>query len=312
MNALIKEIKSTFVEKGSLCIWWIGQEGYVFKLQDLNIYIDPYLSDFAERITKGKPNEHIRMTPAPMEPRDVTNADIVLCTHDHADHIDPDGIPVIAGQSPKAHFVVPECARQTMKGFGIAEERIHTLLGNDDLSLKGIRVFAIPARHEQFNEDTRKGFPFLSYIIEVNGITILHAGDTIPYKGQVEKVGKHRIDLAFVPINGRDDFRHKLKFEGNFTCEEAVEFALAINADLTVPMHYDMFTLNTADVREFTGIAKQRNLKHLVMKTGKPLRFPMEGEAPRGKPRGIFAEPCKAKNAIPPCGKPQGFLAKKG
>ena len=48
------------------------------------------------------------------------------------------------------------------------------------------------------------------------------------------------------------------------------------------------------------------------------------GKAPRGKPRGIFAEPCEAKNAIlschsslgatedPPCGKPQGFLAKKG
>ena len=35
-------------------------------------------------------------------------------------------------------------------------------------------------------------------------------------------------------------------------------------------------------------------------------------EAPRGKPRGIFAEPCEAQNAIPPCGKPQGFLAKKG
>jgi len=35
-------------------------------------------------------------------------------------------------------------------------------------------------------------------------------------------------------------------------------------------------------------------------------------EAPRGKPRGIFAEPCEAKNAILPCGKPQGILAEKG
>jgi len=26
----------------------------------------------------------------------------------------------------------------------------------------------------------------------------------------------------------------------------------------------------------------------------------------------VFAEPCEAKDAIPPCGKPQGFLAKKG
>ncbi|MBU0715266.1 MAG: hypothetical protein KJ964_07915 [Verrucomicrobia bacterium] len=62
----------------------------------------------------------------------------------------------------------------------------------------------------------------------------------------------------------------------------------------------------------------------------------MTSEAPRGKPRGnllrrssigyagrVFAEPCEARNAIvssivtlatedPPCGKPQGFLAKKG
>jgi len=37
-----------------------------------------------------------------------------------------------------------------------------------------------------------------------------------------------------------------------------------------------------------------------------------ESEAPRGKPRGIFAEPCETQNAIPPCGKPHDFLAKKG
>jgi signal peptidase I len=38
----------------------------------------------------------------------------------------------------------------------------------------------------------------------------------------------------------------------------------------------------------------------------------IQSEAPRGKPRGIFAEPCEATDAISPCGKPQGFLAKKG
>jgi len=36
------------------------------------------------------------------------------------------------------------------------------------------------------------------------------------------------------------------------------------------------------------------------------------GEAPRAKARGIFAEPSEAKNAIPPRGKPRGFLAKEG
>jgi hypothetical protein len=35
-------------------------------------------------------------------------------------------------------------------------------------------------------------------------------------------------------------------------------------------------------------------------------------EAPRGKPRGIFAKPCEAKIAISPRGKPRGFRAKQG
>ena len=90
MNRLIKEINNTDVKSGSLNIWWLGQEGYVIKSPDLVIYIDPYLSTYAERITLGKPNEHVRMMKSPILPEDVTNADLVLCTHDHADHIDPE------------------------------------------------------------------------------------------------------------------------------------------------------------------------------------------------------------------------------
>jgi len=247
MNGLISEIDKSKVEPGGLQIWWIGQDGFVFKSSGQIIYIDPYLSSYAERITKGKPDEHVRIKPAPMKPEDVKNADILLCTHDH---IDPESIPIIATQSASAHFVVPECARETIQDFGIDDERIHTMKGDDELCLEGIHIHAVPAKHEEFDKEPEKGYPYLSYIINIDGISFLHAGDTIPYEGQVERVEKHRIDLAFVPINGRDEFRHKLGFEGNFTCEEAVRFAIDIKAGLTIPMHYDMFTINTADINE--------------------------------------------------------------
>lgn len=276
MNALVSEINETQVEPGGLRIWWIGQEGFVFKSPGRIIYIDPYLSTYAEDITRGKPNEHVRIKPAPMKPEDIDHADIVLCTHDHADHIDPDGIPVIAAGSPLAAFVVPECARDTMRSFGIAKERIHTLKGGDELSLDEIRVHAVPAKHEQFDQHPRKGYPYLSYVIDLGGITVFHAGDTIPYEGQAEHIGKHRIDLAFLPINGRDEFRHRLGLEGNLTCDEAVRLALDIQAGLTIPMHYDMFTLNTADVNEFRRIADKRKLRYLVMDHGGSIHFPLE------------------------------------
>ncbi len=273
MNELIQEINDKKVEAGSLCFWWIGQEGFVIKTPDLIIYIDPYLSNYGERITKGQPNEHVRMTPAPMKPEDVNHADLVLCTHEHGDHIDPDGLPVIARKSSKAKFVVPKCAEQTLLGFGISQDRICTLAGDDSLTVSGIDVYAIPAKHERFDRDEDNGYPYLSYIIDLNGVTILHAGDTIGYDGQAEKIRNHNVDLAFLPINGRDDLRHSLKFEGNFTCAEAVEFALAIRASLTIPMHYDMFTLNTADVNEFSLIARNRCLCHTVLKPATAFAF---------------------------------------
>ena len=265
MNALISEINKTQVEPGGLQIWWTGQEGFVFKSHGQIIYIDPYLSTYAETITRGKSNEHVRIKPAPMKPEDINNADIVLCTHDHADHIDPEGIPIIAAQSPRAHFVVPECARETMRGFGIEDERIHTMKGDDELRLKEIHIHAVPAKHEEFDKHPQKGHPYLSYVIKINGISVLHAGDTIPYPGQVERLKQHKIDLAFVPINGRDELRHKFDLEGNFTCEEAIRFALDINAGLTIPMHYDMFAINTADINEFRRMADKHNLRYQIM-----------------------------------------------
>ena len=278
MNALAENIKATVVGKGAVCLWWIGQEGFVIKTSRLTIYIDPYLSDYAERITRGQPNEHVRMVPPPLKPEDVDHADLVLCTHDHADHIDPDGIPVIARCSPQARFVVPRCAEDTMLGFGIAKERIVTLAGDDSVELDGLAIHAIPAKHEQFDRDPRKGYPYLSYVLGLEGLNLFHAGDTIPYEGQVAKVSGCRIDVAMVPINGRDEFRHRLKFEGNFTCQEAVEFAAAVQPRLTVPMHYDTFTLNTADVREFERIAREQQVRYRVMKSGECLRLPEDIE----------------------------------
>ena len=276
MNALIREINEMQVEPGGLQIWWIGQEGFVFKSPGRIIYIDPYLSTYAEDLTRGKSNEHVRIRPAPMKPQDVTHADVVLCTHDHADHIDPEGIPIIAVRSPRARFIVPECARDTMRGLRIGDERIHTLKGGDELNLDGIRVYAVPAKHEQFDQHAANGYPYLSYVIDIGGITVFHAGDTIPYEGQAGCIGKHRIDLAFLPINGRDESRHRLGLEGNLTCEEAVRLALDIRAGLTIPMHYDTFALNTADVNEFRRIADKRKLRYLIMNHGGSIHFPLE------------------------------------
>ena len=274
MNQLIEAINSQRVEPGNIYIWWLGQEGYVCKTSELIFYIDPYISTYVERLTLGTSSEHIRMTPPPMAPEDVSHADVVICTHDHMDHIDPGGIPIIAQQSPQAQFVVPQSAAETLRGFNITEDCIHTLKGNDSLCLDGMQIHAIPAKHEEFEYDATNGYPFLSYVIKTADLSIFHAGDTIPYEGQVEKVRSHNIDLALLPINGRNDFIHSKGIVGNFSCAEAVEFALSIGATLTVPMHYDMFDINTVDVEDFRRIAESRKLRHQILTPSNMMRIP--------------------------------------
>jgi L-ascorbate 6-phosphate lactonase len=273
MNLLAQEITEAKVPPGSVRIWWIGQEGFVIKSPKLIIYIDPYLSDYCERITRGQPNEHVLITKPPLQPQDVDHADLVICTHDHADHIDPEGIPIIAQRSPNARFVVPRCALDTMSRLSVSSERVSTLVGDDSLSVNEVEIHAVPAMHEKFDRDPLNGFPYLSYILKLEGMNLFHAGDTIPYEGQVQKVAAHRIDLAFLPINGRDDFRHRLAFEGNFTCCEAVAFAVEVRAGLTIPMHYDKFTLNTANVNKFIRLARWHGLPHRVMQAGDSFLF---------------------------------------
>lgn len=50
----------------------------------------------------------------------------------------------------------------------------------------------------------QNGFHFLSYIIQVDGLTLFHAGDTVPYEGQIDNL----MDIAFK----KDDFAITLIF----------------------------------------------------------------------------------------------------
>ena len=55
-----------------------------------------YLSDAVERLHGFK-----RLSLAPIAAEEV-RADLVVLTHEHADHLDPDAVPVIARSNPAA------------------------------------------------------------------------------------------------------------------------------------------------------------------------------------------------------------------
>jgi L-ascorbate metabolism protein UlaG (beta-lactamase superfamily) len=237
---LIEEMNITRLERGAAAFWWLGQLGYAVKVGDLVLYFDPFLAPSTRR-----------KVPPLLRPDEVTNASWVFGSHDHGDHIDPVALPGIAAASPGARFVCSRVARAKLLSLGIPEGRIVALDEGLVLEEQGLRVSPIAAKHEFFDRDPQEGFPYLSFVVEANGVTIYHSGDTLCYEGMLTKLAQWQFDLFFMCINGRDAARYTRNCIGNMTYQEAVDLAGTLRPRMAVPGHYEMFEGNTEDPQLF-------------------------------------------------------------
>ena len=241
-RALVESIARQAIPQGAVGVWWLGQSSLVLKAAGTTIYVDPYLQ-VAER----------RLTPPACAPEDVTNADLVLLTHDHGDHIDPSALPGLAAASPGARFVAPRPVAERVAGLVGSAARVVPATAAEPLVLGPVEMIPVAAKHEEFDAHATLGYPYLGYIIRIGGVTVYNAGDTIPFSGLVETLRPFAIDLAFLPINGRDFFRTSAGTIGNLDYREAAELAVAIGVDVAVPVHYGMFAGNTVPPGHFVS-----------------------------------------------------------
>ncbi|MEY8353479.1 MBL fold metallo-hydrolase [Lachnospiraceae bacterium 54-53] len=237
---LIDEINACRPEAGTFAFWWLGQMGFAVKLGGKIIYLDPFLSE--------RPDRRI---PPLLNPLEVTNADYILGSHDHTDHIDRKTWKQLSVSSPSAKFIVPKLlVRSLSEDLDIPEDRFEGLDDGAVLDLPGgIKISGIAASHEFLDRDPLTGaFPYLGYILEGEGRTLYHSGDTCIYEGIWSRLGKYgKFDVMFLPINGRDGKRYRNHVIGNMTYQEAADLAGRFQPGLVVPAHYEMFENNKED-----------------------------------------------------------------
>ena len=75
-------------------------------------------------------------------------------------------------------------------------------------------------------------------------MAIYHAGDTLVTGALLAILGDMRIDVALLPVNGRNWFRERQGLAGNMDVREAVGVAREIGARVLVPIHWDLFAAN--------------------------------------------------------------------
>jgi L-ascorbate 6-phosphate lactonase len=267
---LIDRMNGLRVGDGALALWGLGQVGVAIKGPTNILYVDPYLTN-----SDGAGGSLERSFPPPLAPEEITNATAVLLTHDHIDHTDPDTLLPLASASPGAHFLCPFTSQDTLAEAGLDPNRITVPEVGETLEVAGAGVTAVPSAHTELERDPERGYPYLGYIIEWNGVRVYHAGDTVIYDGLIETLGRWDIDVAFVPINGRDYFRTRQGIVGNTDFREVAHLAEELDFGLVVPTHYDLFAFNAADPGHFVSYlySLNRERRHKMLRPGELLHF---------------------------------------
>lgn len=207
-----------------LKIRWIGQSGYILSDGKLEVCIDPYLSNVVDRVAKRG-----RMVEAPFLPEEL-KSDVVICTHNHLDHVDIDAIPLMKKEI--ILFLAPDDAKQTLLECGVMNYK--SFNEGAVVQIGDFELRAVYADHT---------VPAVGVIVKHSGITMYFSGDT-EYNKKLEELKEYNIDIMFICINGK---------LGNMNVDEAVQLTKIINPKVGVPTHYGMFESNTENPLKYTS-----------------------------------------------------------
>jgi L-ascorbate metabolism protein UlaG (beta-lactamase superfamily) len=223
---------------------WLGAAGFALAANGRLVLIDPYLSDSLAAKYRGRLFPHIRLFPTPIAPREIVGVEAVLHTHGHTDHLDPWTIADLVSNGAKA-FVVPKACQALAVERGVPAGLLIEAVDGSRLEVAALSITAIPAAHEELLTDADGNHSCLGYVIDTGLTRIYHSGDCVPYPGLAERLRELSIDIALLPINGRDQYRSQNGVPGNFTVAEAVELCRSAGIPELLCHHFGLFDFNT-------------------------------------------------------------------
>lgn len=199
---------------GNIDITWLGHDGFLIKGKSVVMYVDPW-------VLSGTTPE----------------ADLILITHDHHDHCDPEKVK----QLQKSDTLIVTTTPSARKLSG----NVRTVAPGDRFEVKGVDIQVIHAYN--IGKPYHPKGSGVGFVFKVDGTTIYHTGDSdlIP---EMSNLGN--IDIAFLPISGvyvMDEL-------------EATEAAATIKPRIVIPMHYGTLKEAPGDPQKFKRLMDSKDL----------------------------------------------------
>lgn len=201
----------------------LGQAGLLFEKDGFKIMIDPYLSNSVEKI-----EPHNRRRVAIDESFLKIKPNVMIFTHNHLDHYDPETV---------VHFINNDSNILVLAPKSVWDE-VRKLGGNNNYVLfnrhtswteNNIKFTAVKAEHSDITP--------IGVIIDDGEKKYYITGDTL-YNEEIFEDIPNDIYALFLPVNGVGN---------NMNMSDAARFAKRVNAEKTVPLHTGLFDNLNAD-----------------------------------------------------------------
>lgn len=254
----MREIREFPVPRGAVGIWWLGQNGFLFKSPEGTIAgVDLYLTNSCDGLVPGV--DLSRQVPVLIPPGEI-EADILACTHNHQDHTDPETIRGLRNKDA-IRFVGPPPSCAVFQAEGVESGRITAAWPLCDLEFKDLRLrgtFALPTDDSDLNH--------MGFVLQFGaGPRIYITGDTADHE-LLASAARFEPELMITVINGGFN---------NLSHWEAAGLAAKIKPRAAVPCHYDMFPDNSVPPGQFRAALGLRapEVRYQELKHGEPFLF---------------------------------------
>jgi L-ascorbate metabolism protein UlaG (beta-lactamase superfamily) len=193
---------------------WTGHAGFQIVLGNKVIYIDPF------KLSK--------------QYTDKQDADLILISHNHFDHLSLDDLRKIVNQNTVI-FAAKECIDQ-LKVLTVKE--IRGVGPGEKMNFENVPIEMVAAYNTNKDFHPKKDGK-VGFVITISNIRIYHTGDTdiIPEMANVNP------DIALTPVSGTYVM----------TAEEAASVVNnTIRPRIAIPMHYNSIVGTTEDAVRFS------------------------------------------------------------
>ncbi len=206
-------------------ITWIGQAGLLIETETKKIIIDPYLSDSV----KAFDPEKYRRQPV-LEELFMLKPDIMIFTHNHLDHYDPETVNKFITKDTAITVLAPRSVYDEVHKIG--GKNNYVIFNRHTRHTEGDIIFsAVKAAHSDDHA--------IGVIIDDGEKKYYVTGDTL-YNEEIFGDIPRDIFAVFLPVNGVGN---------NMNMADAAHFCERISPAFAVPLHCGMF--DSIDMNDF-------------------------------------------------------------